>query len=163
MEIVHFKGRETMNHSEFPNMLKDRTTYKFWVKDRVRFNDLDALGHVSSVRMNEYFAGVRTHLFRQAIKGWFASEQLPVIKLSIVQHEREIEFPADLDVGLVVEKFGNSSVTLATALFDAVDCLALCRTVLVFIDAKMRLPTPPSDLIKQNFLRLAGQTHCHAG
>ena len=126
----------------------DRSQYKYWHKDQVRFNDLDALGHVGSIRVNEYFAGVRTKLFKETIPDWPDSDVFPVLKLSIVQYEAEINYPADLDVGLLIEKFGNTSLAVVMAVFDSAKCLALCKNVFVFIDDKTRLATAPSETTK---------------
>jgi acyl-CoA thioester hydrolase len=144
-----------MSHSEFADNLQERSAYKFWVKDRVRFTDLDALGHVSAVRTNEFFNGSRASLFHQAIKGWPHSLQLPVMKLSVVLHIHEIRFPDELDIGLVIESFGKTSVTVALGVFNSSGCLALSRNVFVFIDTQTRQPCVPVEMIKTNFLKLA--------
>jgi len=145
-----------MNPAHFDHGLKERSAYKFWVKDHVRFTDLDALGHVSAVRTNEFFNGVRATLFYRAIEKWPRSQQLPVLKLSVIQHVREAHFPDELDIGMVIEEFGRTSVTAVLGVFNASDCLALSRNVFVFIDAVTRMPTIPTDQIKENFTKLAG-------
>jgi acyl-CoA thioester hydrolase len=149
-------GSEGMSASKFDVSLRGRSAYTFWVREHVRFTDLDALGHVSAVRTNEYFNTARASLFRQVVKDWPMAEQLPVMKLAVVQHEQEIHFPADLDVGLVIEGFGKTSLTVVLAVFIADKCLALSRNVFVFIDTKTRLPTPPHHALKDRFMELSG-------
>jgi len=145
-----------MTNATFGPALKQKSAYKFWVKDHVRFTDLDALGHVSAVRTNEFFNGVRAALFHRAIEKWPYAQQLPVLKWSVIQHEQESGFPDDLDVGLVIEAFGTTSVTAVMGVFNASGCIALSRNVFVFIDAETRLSTPPNEQIKQNLRAFAG-------
>ncbi|MDE2030286.1 MAG: hypothetical protein KGI97_06960, partial [Alphaproteobacteria bacterium] len=77
--------------------------------------------------------------------------------LSVVVNEREMHFPLDIDIGLAIEKWGNSSVTVALAAFTPDgECTALSRNVFVFIDAETRQPVTPSDEIRRNLTRLAG-------
>jgi acyl-CoA thioesterase FadM len=144
-----------MDSSQFAPALKDRSPYKLWIKDNVRFSDLDALNHVSSVRINEFFASARTTLFKQAIPGWPTSPHVPVLRLNIISHEAEIGFPQALDIGLCIEKFGTTSVTLVMGLFESDKCFALCRNIFVFIDSATRQKTSPTDTIKQNFLKIS--------
>lgn len=139
----------------FDEAFKQKPAYKFWVRELVRFTDLDALGHVSAVRTNEYFNTARASLFKQAIPNWPRADQLPVLKLSILSHEKEMHFPADVDVGITIEKWGKSSLVTVMGVFSP-DCVALSRNVLVFIDAKTRAPVTPHDAIKQNLTKLAG-------
>jgi acyl-CoA thioester hydrolase len=141
---------------EFSDRLKERAAYKFWVKDHVRFTDLDALGHVSAVRVHEYFNGVRATLFHQTIEHWPWSDQLPVLKLSIIVHEQEVRFPDMIDVGVTIEKFGKTSVTFVLGIFNKNGFLALSRNVFVFIDGQTRGPVIPLDSTREAFLRLAG-------
>jgi acyl-CoA thioester hydrolase len=143
--------------TDFDPAYRDRETYFFWTGEHVRFTDLDALGHVSAVRTNEYFNSARASLFQQTIANWPQAEQLPVLKLSIVLNEREMHFPLDIDVGLAIEKWGNTSVTVVLAAFDGVECLALSRNVFVFIDADTREPARPHEDIRAAITRLAGE------
>lgn len=143
-----------MNPAHFDPHLKEKSAYKFWLKEHVRFTDLDALGHVGAVRTNEYFNSVRALFFKQTIPGWPQALQLPVLKLSVVQHDRELHFPCDIDVGMVIENWGRTSVTMVSGVF-AEGCAALSRNVFVFIDGKTRTPTPPDEQIRQNFIKLA--------
>jgi acyl-CoA thioester hydrolase len=145
-----------MDATQFDPTLRERLAYRFWVKEHVRFTDLDALGHVSAVRTNEYFNSARASLFQQAIDQWpNAARQLPVLKLSIVLNEQEMHFPLELDVGLAIERWGKSSLTMVLAAFGP-ECCALSRNVFVFIDAVTRAPVPPDEAIRENFTRLAG-------
>ncbi len=144
-----------MDNAEFDAGYRVRSKYSFWAKDQVRFSDLDALGHVSSVRTNEFFANARTQLFRKAIPEWPLSKQIPILKINAVRHESEIGYPQQLETGLFVEKFGNTSVNLVMGLFGNNDCLALCRNVFVFIDRFTRQAVIPSGDINESFLKIA--------
>jgi acyl-CoA thioester hydrolase len=144
-----------MDKTTFDTTYRDPARYKFWIDDQVRFNDLDILGHVNAVRANEYFTGAKTKLFRDAMPNWPHGKLVPVLKLNVMLYESEIHFPQKLDIGLCVEKFGNTSVTLVTGLFGDGTCLGLCRSLLVFIDNATRQPTAPDEETKQKFLTLA--------
>lgn len=144
-----------MHATHFDPAWREKSAYKFWVREQVRFTDLDALGHVSAVRTNEYFNSARAALFEQGITNWPHAEQLPVMKLSVVVNDKEMHFPQQLDVGLVIEKWGTTSLTVVLGVFAGPECTALSRNIFVFIDAKTRAPVAPADYIKENFTRLA--------
>lgn len=137
--------------SVFSSADKDAANYKFWHDDSVRFNDLDALGHVSSVNYNIYFAGARTKLFKAAIPNWPDSGIVPVLRSLTIDFESELHYPAAIKVGLKLDGFGTTSFTLTSAVFSDGKCIALCRNVFIVIDTATRGPVAVPDAIKSAF------------
>ena len=142
--------------SDFDPILRARSAYKFWQKDHVRFNDLDALGHFGSARAQEFFTDVRARLFHDAMPGWPNVTRLPVLRASSTSHEKEAHFRATLETGLVIEKFGRTSLSFVMGIFQGEDCIALSRNVFVFIDSTTRKSTEPGAEIVAAFMKLAG-------
>lgn len=125
--------------------------YRFWCQDHLRFSDLDMLGHGSSVRVHEFFAQCRTRLFLAALPEWPKSIVLPVLKTQETVHEHEITWPAVIDTGMTIEKWGKTSVTFALAIFVQDHLCVMARNVFVFIDQSTRLPTPPNNDVRAQF------------
>ena len=148
-----------MNDTNFDPSYHDRAIYKLWARDNVRLTDLDHHGHVSGVRVHELFATVRTLLFREAMPKWPKLDVLPVMKLNLVQHEREIGFPLSPDIGLLVEHFGTTSFSLVMAIFLGDHCMALNRQILIFIDGSTRKKAAAEDTVKSVFLRYTKNNH----
>jgi acyl-CoA thioester hydrolase len=141
---------------DFDPVYRERRAYKFWNDGHIRFSDLDALGHLSSVRTGEYFAEARAKLFRTAIPGWPGGcPQVPVLKTSLITFEREGHYPAPISMGVAVEAFGRTSFRLVMAVFEGDECLSLSRNVFVFIDSATRAPVAPDAAIVEAFTRLA--------
>lgn len=141
--------------TDFSNpALKQKTSYNFWYQDKIRFADLDALGHASSVNINAYFAGVRTSLFKACIENWPKGDIAPVMKYSAIQYEKELEMDESITVGLKLEAVGNTSFTLMMAVFNSdEDCVALNSNVFVMTDRLRREKISIPEPIKANFMK----------
>ncbi|MFZ4762133.1 MAG: acyl-CoA thioesterase [Alphaproteobacteria bacterium] len=143
--------------SDFTEEQQSRNYYRLWLQDEVRFSDLDALGHVSSVRMHEFLATARTMLFVKAIPDYPHAAIIPILKKQLAVHQHEINYPASLDIGLTIERMGNSSVTFCLGIFQGTQCAVLARNVFVFSDRQARRSHAPPQQVVENFMTLAGR------
>lgn len=127
----------------------NRQRYRHWIKDHVRFSDLDPLGHVNNNAIGTYFENARAALFAIITPSWPFRNQIFVLARSAIDFRRELFYPAKLSVGTYVMKIGRTSMTLANALFhdDESEGLAFCESVSVLIDKESRKPVElPPDL-----------------
>ena len=128
--------------------------FDFWYSDKVRFTDLDALGHAGSVMINSYFAGARTKLFKLAIPDWPKGNIAPVLRKSEIEYRNELFFNDEIEVGLKIQKFGNTSFTLDVVIFKGNTCMALSENVFVFIDRDQQKAVPIPEDVKSRFIEL---------
>ena len=123
-------------------ILTDPAAYRFWIEERVRFADLDALGHVNNNAIGVYFESVRVALMETC--GGFRPETpwSVVLARSVVEYKTELLYPATARVGARVLRLGNSSLVLGAAIFNGDTCVATQEGVCVVVDAATHRPTP---------------------
>jgi acyl-CoA thioester hydrolase len=133
-----------------PHDPADRSSYRHWIKDHVRFADLDPLGHCNHAVISGFFESSRVALFEAA--GHRLGEHgrsLSIVRL-VIEFRRELLYGARVRVGARVLKLGRTSVTLGGAVFDGDQCAATAEVVGVLIDLETRRPTEvPADLREQ--------------
>ncbi|MBY6540203.1 acyl-CoA thioesterase [Rhodococcus sp. BP-349] len=117
-----------------------------------RWEDNDHYGHVNNVTYYSYFD--------TAVNGWLMQSTgldirtLPAIGVVAETSCRflsQLSFPDDLQVGIAVERLGNTSIVYALSIFrvdgDDLTPAAAGRFVHVYVDAETRRPTPvPAEI-----------------
>lgn len=123
----------------------DPAAYRFWTPDRVRFADLDLLGHVNNTAYAIYVESGRAAFFHE-IGIWVpgAPVQSVVARLEI-DFRRELSYPADFKVGVRVLGIGHSSYRIGCGIFADEVCCASALTVVVRWDMAKRGSTPLAD------------------
>ena len=131
--------------------LTSRQSFHWWTDERVRFNDLDALGHVNNNMFGVYFESGRVGFMTGVgLRNGPIDPALVVVRLEI-DFKVELHYPAHLDVGVVVCRLGTTSITLGLGLFREDTCHATCRTVLVRVDQVNRRPIALSEEERRMF------------
>ncbi|MEQ8966892.1 MAG: thioesterase family protein [Azospirillaceae bacterium] len=131
----------------------DRAAYAQWTTERVRFGDLDPLGHVNNNLFGVYFETARlgffdaTRLHEEANAGTAigAPREATVVVRITIEFLAELGYPADLEIGTRLTGLGGSSFTYRQALFAGATCHALAETVSVLFDLGTRRPKPLSE------------------
>ena len=119
---------------------------------QTRWMDNDHYGHVNNVAYYSYFDS--------AVNGWLmdatGSDTRSLSAIGIVAETgcrflKQISFPDALEVGLRLEKVGNSSVVYQLAVFRGSDTepSAIGRFVHVYVDAGTRRPVPIPAAIRE--------------
>lgn len=118
--------------------------FPFRVRENIRFRDLDRFGHVNNGVIATYFETARTSLFYDPRYGVAPGPDRGFFLAHIaIDYKAEINFPGTVDIGVGIEKFGNTSFTLAEAIFrDDGRLAAVARGVIVSMDLVSRRPTP---------------------
>src|SRR5918911_5196005 len=88
-----------------------RADYVVWRQATTRWADDDAYGHMNNATYYELFdTAVNAHLFEATGVNIRRLPAIGVVAETSCRYFREIGFPAPVDIGLVVERGGTSSV-----------------------------------------------------
>jgi acyl-CoA thioester hydrolase len=117
-----------------------KSAYPFFVSEQVRFNDLDALGHVNNNSFGIYFESARVGFMMMTGLRHLPTDPAVVVRHLTIDYLAELHFPAALEVGIGIARIGTSSVTLGCAVFKGDRCVATSEAVMVRIDATTRRP-----------------------
>jgi acyl-CoA thioester hydrolase len=119
-----------------------------------RWHDDDAYGHMNNATYYELFdTAVNAYLFESTGTNVRRLPQIGVMAETSCRYLREIGFPAPVDVGMVIDKIGTSSVIYRIGLFqgDGDEAAAEGRIVHVYVDntTPSRPVTPIPDIIRE--------------
>ena len=114
-----------------------RGDYVAWRRATTRWADDDAYGHMNNATYYELFdTAVNAHLLETTGLNIRSLPAIGVVAETSCRYFREIGFPEPVDMGLVVEKVGTSSVVYRIGLFqgDGDEAAAEGRFVHVYVD-----------------------------
>ena len=139
----------------------ERSSYKKWSKEILRYSDLDPVGHVNNNAYGQLVENARTLLFDDAQKiSGLNNKELQtkdwVIRRLEFDFLKELRYPGEVDVGIAVTRFGNSSMIVHHGVFSKDYCAATAMGVSVYFDLSNRASTPIPKEIKQAIKHLAG-------
>jgi len=103
---------------------RERSTYRFWVPEHVRYADLEVQRHVNNMIIGAYFQTGRLALLGQLGILWSTPEHTIVVARTINDFYQEITYPNTLEVGCVIARMGNTSFTMQTGVFIGEKCYA---------------------------------------
>ena len=116
--------------------------FPYRLTDNVRFADLDPNQHVNNAVYATYFETGRVTLMKDRSYG-LMPDGLAWIMVRLDMHFRaELRWPATIEMGLWLTKFGRTSVTFDQVVFSEGRCVASAQSVSVLIDEASRKPTP---------------------
>ncbi|MBL8329319.1 MAG: acyl-CoA thioesterase [Rubrivivax sp.] len=122
-----------------------------------RWGDNDVYGHINNAVYYQYFDSVINHyLIHEAGLDIHDGSIVGFIVHSRCDYLRAVAYPADVTVGLRVDKLGNSSVTYALGLFEAGSESLCARASMVhaFVDTASSRPVPIPARIREALQRL---------
>ena len=133
--------------------------YPYRRRITTRWTDNDVYGHVNNAVYYHYFDSViNALLIEQGGLDIHDGQTVGFIVRSECDYLKPVAYPAELEVGLAVERLGNSSVTYAMALFEVsasghteevTQACARGRMVHVFVDTASGRPTPIPGRMRQ--------------
>ncbi len=99
-----------------------RSDFVAWRRATTRWRDDDAYGHLNNATYYELFdTAVNAHLYEATGLDVRAQPEIGIVAETSCRYFREIGFPAPIDMGLVVERVGTSSVIYRIGLFQGPD------------------------------------------
>jgi acyl-CoA thioester hydrolase len=114
-----------------------RSDYVVWRRATTRWADDDVYGHMNNATYYELFdTAVNAHLVEATGLDVRRLPAIGVVAETSCRYFREIGFPEPVDIGLVVERVGTSSVIYRIGLFqgDFDEAAAEGRFVHVYVD-----------------------------
>ena len=147
-----------------PQDVPTRSAYVAWRTATTRWRDDDAYGHLNNATYYELFdTAVNAHLLESTGTDIRRLPAVGVVAEVSCRYFAEIGFPDPVDLGLVVERVGRSSVVYRVGLFqgepsDTQPANAEGRFVHVYVDnthgAGSRPVTPIPDVVREAVVRL---------
>jgi acyl-CoA thioester hydrolase len=136
-----------------------RDQYVHWERVTTRWADIDVYGHMNNARYFEIIDTVVNNQLAVATGTDIrALDAIGVVAEVGCRYFAEIGYPAPVDVGVVADKVGSSSVVYRVGLFqgDGDEAAAEGRFVHVYVDNTdpARPVTPMPDVIRDAVTRL---------
>jgi len=113
--------------------------------DKLRYDDMDTLGHVSNVIFANLMATGRAGVLNYpGIDAWTNKSLTFVLARLEIDYRAELFWPGTVQVGTGVKSIGNSSLVLTQALYQEQKRVATGISVMVQVDASTHRPLPLS-------------------
>ena len=133
-----------------------RERYGYFSKITTRWKDNDIYGHVNNVSYYSYFDSVANqYLIEKGGLELQTAEVVGFVVASECKYLEPIAYPEIIEVGLKVNKLGNSSVEYGLAIFrfnpenDKSAAVAHGRFTHVFVNRKTNKSSPIPDTIRE--------------
>ena len=135
-----------------PAVRSPREAFAHFMPLATRWMDNDVYGHVNNVQYYSYFDTAVNHYLIQS--GWLDIHGGEVVGLVVetrCSYAASVAFPDELDVGLRVEKIGNSSVRYGIAIFRRGEALAAAEGhfIHVYVDRQSNAPVRVPDALRE--------------
>lgn len=135
-----------------PAVRSPREAFAHYLPLATRWMDNDVYGHVNNVQYYSYFDTAVNHYLISS--GWLDIHNGEVVGLVVETkcgYAASIAFPDEIDIGLRVEKLGNSSVRYGIGIFRRGEPLAAAEGyfVHVYVDRKSNTPVRVPDALRQ--------------
>jgi acyl-CoA thioester hydrolase len=123
-----------------------------------RWMDNDAYGHVNNVVYYSWFdTAVNAHLVEQGALDPAAGDVVGVVVETGCRYHAPVSFPEPVEIGLRVERVGETSVAYALGVFRAGEERAAAdgRFVHVYVERAAMRPVPVPEAVRRAVLPLA--------
>jgi len=129
---------------------RERSAYRYWTRDIVRFQDLDRLGHVNNVSFAIYLESGRVDFLETLNPGSTAGTGIGwVIARLTLDFVDEARYPADVDIGSRVLHIGRTSCVIGQGLFIGDRCFGAAENVCVWADTNEARSLPMPDAVRE--------------
>ncbi|MDR3416018.1 MAG: thioesterase family protein [Nevskia sp.] len=123
-----------------------REEFRQFIPMTVRWGDMDALGHVNNVQYFRYGESGRIAYFEPLERDdpQFWKEYGIILASMGCDFLAQVHYPAELEIGTRVTRFGRSSISMLSAIFLGDKVVAVLRGTVVWFDyaAQKTLPIP---------------------
>lgn len=118
------------------------TAYPVQTTEKLRYADTDRQGHINNAVFATLVEAGRVTFLYDADKPLAPDGTQFVIAELNITFLKELNWPGEVQVGTGVSRIGNSSFTLAQAIFTGSQCAARAESIIVLMDDKTRRSTP---------------------
>jgi acyl-CoA thioester hydrolase len=120
--------------------LTDKRSFTYWYEEKLRFSDIDMLGHVNNVAYAAIIETGRTAFAREGLGVKLPPGVVLVMVRIEIDYRAELHYPATVHIGSRLMRIGRTSLVLGNAVFRGDLCAATSVTTLVTIDKATRRP-----------------------
>jgi acyl-CoA thioester hydrolase len=120
----------------------ERSRYRLWTQDKLRYNDTDRQGHINNAVYATFFETGRVGFVEAAREQVAGVGSEFVVARVVIDFRAELHYPGVVDIGTSVCRIGRSSIVLAHAVFKDARCAATGESVLVQLDTATRRSAP---------------------
>jgi len=116
----------------------------------LRWRDLDAYNHANNSSYLTFLEETRIQWLAGLIQDWDAQQSAPVMAASLLNYRTPILWPATVRVQMVVDRLGNSSVTIGHRILSEDGATLHCdgHVVLVWIERRSGQPTALPEVVR---------------
>lgn len=125
--------------------LKGRAHYRVWREIGTRWSDNDAYGHVNNTVYYGWFdTAVNAWLIEAGLLDIERGDPIGLVVETSCRYAKPLSYPESVDVGLVVNRIGNSSVSYSLGVFSKKSDEAAAEGYFahVYVDRLSRAPVP---------------------
>lgn len=120
--------------------LADKQSYAFWYEEKLRFSDIDMLGHVNNVAYAALIETGRIAFLRDGLRMVLPKGFLTVMVRIEIDYRAELHYPATVMIGSRMMRVGRSSAVIGSCVFKGGVCACTSVTTLVLMEAATRRP-----------------------
>ena len=136
-------------------MIQEQNNYKFKFSLQLRWNDMDALGHVNNAMFVTYFEVARGHYMLTACPGWDWHKHMFLIGNVNVDFKKELLLSANnAQVWMRTSKIGTKSFVLEYAVVseknDETIVHATGSTTQIMFDMRTRTTIEVADWVRES-------------
>jgi acyl-CoA thioester hydrolase len=134
----------------------DLAAYPHRVDIPPRFSDVDPYWHLNNVRLMEYYQEARL-VFHRLLSDAFDFEREKNGRVLVAHvsadYLQEVHYPEAITLGMGILRVGNSSYTIAAAMFQKGRCVGLSNTVMnATKEGAVALPAELVAVLNRNLL-----------
>lgn len=127
-----------------------RADFAYFARLVVRWGDMDTLGHVNNAKFFTFDEQARLEyfqLFEGVVPDLWTKEGLILAKLGC-DFLQQLHYPATVDVGLRIKRFGRSSMDTEGAIFEGERLIAVTAGTVVWFDYPQQKSAPIPEAVK---------------
>jgi acyl-CoA thioester hydrolase len=134
--------------------LTERSFYRQWTYDKLRYADTDRQGHVNNAVYATFCeTGRVTFLYDPNDPLAPAGTEFVVVRLTL-DFRAELHYPGKVEIGTRLLSVGRSSFRVGQGIFKDATCHATAESVVVLLDGTSRRATALPDRLRERLQSL---------
>ena len=148
-------GKSHAPATKAPHPLADLKRFKFRNMDKLRLTDVDHQHHVNNAIFAVLYTSIRHNFLRAHVRPLVApTDMFAMVKITI-EYQAEMHYPGEVETGILIRRFGRTSITFGQAMFKDGKCASVAEAVMVLLDPVTRrakaLPSDAAEKLAQFF------------
>jgi len=128
--------------------LLPREAYRYWLRIETMWADNDVYGHINNAVHYRWFdTAVNRWLLSAGLLDWQNGTPIGLVVETGCRYAASVTYPEAVEVGVLIEKLGGSSVTYRLGIFreGVAEAAAEGHFIHVYVDRDSRRPVPIPD------------------